>query len=530
MPRIKTGCLRFSISIASLLLVPVAYSAGNDVARIGGEYAKTLLGDGTGVIVGIIDSGVDDTHPALAGFTSGGLPRMKAEANFVPSEPTNTGDDVFGHGTAVAGAILSRDSTNFAVATDARYVNARVIDSNNVFDSDSQVLDGVGFALQQGSNILNTSLGYFNYGTSGDTPLALMADYVVSKLGIPVVVSAGNAGEAPNPNTSAPSPKPQGPGDACNVFSVGATDSSYGKMAGFSSYGPTTDGRLKPDISAPGENVITANSNWETQSTFVAWSGTSLAAPNVTGILAAQMEYGRAHGLSIDPRVLKATLLNSAEKVRDRDNQVWAPNNSTTIGGLLTTASPLDNNSGAGQVNALALCKTYSAGRQGPGMVSTVGWDFHNLETLTYLEYQLGTLRDGSELTATLNWNREVNWIDNGNRLIDGADTFSPDGAFENLDLSIFRNGLLLAQSTSTVDSVEQLYLSSITQGDYVVRVSYVSGDSASVDYGLAWSGAAIPEPSTIILLLSGGCALCLVRYVSFNGRAPKRDPFRSGV
>ena len=158
MPRIKTGCLRFSISIASLLLVPVAYSAGNDVARIGGEYAKTLLGDGTGVIVGIIDSGVDDTHPALAGFTSAGLPRMKAEANFVPSEPTNTGDDVFGHGTAVAGAILSRDSTNFAVATDARYVNARVIDSNNVFDSDSQVLDGVGFALQQGSNILNTSL------------------------------------------------------------------------------------------------------------------------------------------------------------------------------------------------------------------------------------------------------------------------------------------------------------------------------------------------------------------------------------
>ncbi|MGA7215669.1 MAG: PEP-CTERM sorting domain-containing protein, partial [Terrimicrobiaceae bacterium] len=84
--------------------------------------------------------------------------------------------------------------------------------------------------------------------------------------------------------------------------------------------------------------------------------------------------------------------------------------------------------------------------------------------------------------------------------------------------------------STSTVDSVEQLNLSSITQGDYVVRVSYVSGDSASVDYGLAWSGAAIPEPSTIILFLSGGCALCLVRYVSFNGRAPKRDPFRSGV
>jgi subtilisin family serine protease len=176
-PRKSNGCVRFPIGIALLLLVPVAYCAGDDFTpRIGGDYAETFLGDGTGVVVGIIDSGVDDTHPALAGVTSDGLPRMKAEANFVPEE--NTTDDLAGHGTAVAGAILSRDSTHFGVATDARYVSARVMGSDNAFNTDEQVINGVGFALQQGSNILNMSLGYFDYGTSGDTPLALMADYI----------------------------------------------------------------------------------------------------------------------------------------------------------------------------------------------------------------------------------------------------------------------------------------------------------------------------------------------------------------
>jgi hypothetical protein len=113
---------------------------------------------------------------------------------------------------------MSRDSTYFGVATDARYVNARVIDSNNAFTTYRQVLDGVGFAVQQGSSILNMSLGYFDSNTSGNSQLALMADYVVSKLGIPVVVSAGNAGGSANP-------KPQGPGDAYNAFSVGAIGS-----------------------------------------------------------------------------------------------------------------------------------------------------------------------------------------------------------------------------------------------------------------------------------------------------------------
>ena len=137
-------------SAAALLLCAVAapaWAINGSVPGIRGDLSRTLFGDGTGVIVGIVDSGVDDTHPALAGLDSLGNPRMVAEANFVTSELANTGDDVFGHGTWVASVALSSDDTYTGFAPDARYVNARVLDSNVGFGSDVQVRNGIGFAI-----------------------------------------------------------------------------------------------------------------------------------------------------------------------------------------------------------------------------------------------------------------------------------------------------------------------------------------------------------------------------------------------
>ncbi|HEY7091355.1 MAG TPA: S8 family serine peptidase, partial [Tepidisphaeraceae bacterium] len=91
--------------------MPRVFAAGTDTNRINGDDARTLLGNGTGVVIGFVDSGIDANHPALTGTVTGGLPRLVAQANFVPSEPANTGDDVSGHGTAVAGQVLSRDAT-----------------------------------------------------------------------------------------------------------------------------------------------------------------------------------------------------------------------------------------------------------------------------------------------------------------------------------------------------------------------------------------------------------------------------------
>lgn len=488
-----------SIRVLTLFaLASSVFAAGSDVDRINGLSAKSLLGDGTGVIIGIIDSGVDDTHPALTGTVSSGLSRMVAEANFVTSEPGNTGDDVYGHGTAVAGVIMSRDSTFYSVATDARYINARVLDSTNSFSSDAWVVNGVGFALSNGANVLNMSLGYFNSNTSGNSKLSLMTDYIVSQLHIPIIISAGNAGNDANH-------LPQGPGDAYNVISAASTQSpSYNRVVSSSSYGPTTDGRVKPDLAAPGNTVTTANSNWETQADFTSWGGTSFAAPNITAIMAAQIEYGTTHGLSIDPLVLKATLMNSADKVNNRNDTAWTQASVSIGGGVRTVTSPLDTSAGAGQVNGLKLAQQYTAGRFGEGNVPAVGWDLNTVSDLSSIEYHLGQLEAGSTFTATLTWNRQVGWNDDGNGILDSNDSFSLLSAFDNLDLTLRLNGTTIAQSISLVDNVEHLYLTGLASGDYSLFVSRLSGGGTGETFGLAWAGVAVPEPGTATLAATG--------------------------
>ncbi len=491
--RARIACALAAVALAILSASSLS-AAGPDVTRIKGTQAKTLLGDGTGIVIGVIDSGVDDTHPALTGNVTGGLPRLKAEANFVTTEPGNTGDDVFGHGTAVMGVIGSRDATFFSVATDARYINARVLDNNNSFSTDAWVVNGAGFALNNGANLINMSLGYGNFNTSGLSKLALMSDYISSELRIPVVVSAGNNGNTANP-------KPQGPGDAYNVFSVGATQANtYNKIVGFSSYGPTTDGRVKPDISAPGQSINSANDDWETQADFLQFNGTSFAAPNTTGILAAQMEYGNTHGLSIDPLILKATMLNSAEKINDRNNAAWEPNASSSGGGLLTVTSPLDSQSGAGQVDGLKLYQQYSAGEFAPGVVPAVGWDLNTVIGNDSQDYYLGTLPQNSTFAATLTWYRKVGWTDNGNGIIDSPDTFAVTETLDDLQLRLYLNSVEVARSVSNVDNLEHLSISNLDAGFYSLRVIRNSGGGNSEQYGLAWA-TAVPEPGTIALV-----------------------------
>lgn len=485
-------------------------AAGLDTQRIHGYDAQSLLGSGTGVVMGIIDSGIDVNHPALSGTVSSGQPRLVAEANFVTSEPSNTGDDVFGHGTAVAGQILSRDASHQGVATDARYINARVLDSTNSFGSDAPVVNGTGYALSNGANMLNMSLGYFGGFTTGDSKLGRMADYIAYAFRVPITVSAGNAGNSSNHLV-------QGPADAFNVIALGSTSagSNWSQIVSDSSYGPTSDLRDKPDIAAPGNGIVTAQ---EHTTGFSTWSGTSFAAPNAAGILAAAYGYGLTHGISTDPLVLKATLLNTAEKIRDRSGIAWAPSSASTIGGVYTVTSPLNASAGAGQVDGLRFANEYLAGQHAPGDVSALGWDLNNVGSTT-LDYHLGQLQAGSTLETTLDWFRHIGWNDaDQNGMINSADsfTFDPFNPLTNLDLFVYRNNVLIAKSSSLYDNVEQLTLTNLLAGDYDIRVTRISGNVEQ--FGLAWSAVAVPEPATIVSALLG-----VIFVLAASPRKPSR-------
>jgi len=487
------------------------------VPRVNGDDAQVLLGDGTGVIIGVVDSGVDDTHPALTGVDSQGMTRLVAEENFVASEGGNTGDDVIGRGTAVTGVVLGDDpgNTNSGMAPDARYVNARVLDSSGSFATDAQVVNGAGFALDNGADVLNISLNLAAVGSDASSRLSEMADYISFALDIPVVVSAGNNG-----TLGTPGHRPRGPADGFNVFSVAATEANaYDQIADFSSFGQLEDGRLRPNISAPGQSIATANDDWEGvgEPLFEDWGETNIAAPHVSGLLASQIEFGRANGLSTDPILLRATVLNSAEKVDDPSGNPWEPFFSTT-NGLFSTQRPLDEHSGTGQIDGQKLAEQYVAGEQAPGLVDPVGWDVNSLSEDDLITYEIDEqLQIGSTLTATLVWDRHVGINDGGTiGVIDSADTFFQSSSLNDLNLEILLDGVPIAESVSTVDNIEHLHLTVDQAGTYAIRVV---GESflgvTTEEFAVAWFGTGtgsstgvIPEPGSLVLLALGLVAL----------------------
>lgn len=500
---------KFSVAALLAFALPAAsISALNtSVGYINGDDSMALLGDGTGVIVGVIDSGVDDTHSALTGLDSLGSNRLVAEANF--TSETSTGDDVFGHGTWVASVILGDDPGNTyeGLAHDARYINARVLNANNGFQTGSWVENGVAYAVNNGADLLNLSLNFSaSDSNTGTFKLDYMLDYAAENFGIASVISAGNIS-----TTLTGDPNVRSPAGAFNVLAVGRTDNDFNQVHPDSAEGLTVDGRSKPDLVAPGTNITMANDDWETQNDWNNASGTSFAAPHVAGLLTQQIDFGNTNGYSTSPLVTKATLINSAQKnVLDKAGNPWAPNADGDVAGVYTVTSPLNTDSGAGQVDGLALYNQYAPGEQGPGLVDPVAWDLGSVTDSGFVDYVIDPdVAAGTDFMVTLNWFRHIARTDGGAPGFDASDAFSLASPLDDLDLQVLVDGVLIAESASTVDNIEHLSFVTDTQGEYTIRVlgtSLFGGSSEA--FGLAWSSIAVPEPTSLVLLALGGLVM----------------------
>jgi subtilisin family serine protease len=494
-----------------------AWAIHQAVPAVHGDVSRALLGDGTGVIIGMVDSGVDKLHPAFAGNDSQGNPRLVAEHNYVPvslpNEPAgNTGDDRHGHGTFIAGPALSSHPTYLGMAPDARYVNSRVLDYNANYSGDAIIRSGVGFAINQGADVVNLALNFNatnNPIPNGSSPLDLMIDWAARELGVSCVICAGNISQATDGSTQV-----RAPASAYNGITVGHTVVDTTRVHTNAATAFTNDGRMKPDLVAPRTGFVVPRHDWEGATPDWldlpdASNGCSLAVPMVGGMIAQQIEGGRLHGLSTDPLVVKATLMNSAAKVRDKNNNAWQPHTASLANEVFTTTRPLDDHSGAGQIDGAALAEQYLAGEFAPGLVSPVGWDLHSVGAGQFLDYAIGPqLLTGSMLTTTLTWHRHVGRTDNGNGIVDVGDSFFLIRALTNLDLQIFRNGELFAQSMSPVDNVEHLNLLLDTTANYTLRVLNIG--SFAEQFALAWHGVGVPapEPATWVLAISAALTM----------------------
>ncbi|KUN18807.1 peptidase [Streptomyces antibioticus] len=243
----------------------------DSTAQIGAPEVWRDGNTGQGVDVAVLDTGVDDTHPDLAG-------RIAASASFVPGESV---EDRNGHGTHVASTVAGTGAASGGkergVAPGASLRIGKVLGDDGS-GLDSWIIAGMEWAARdQHAKVVSMSLG--SGPSDGSDPLSQAVNRLSADTGALFVIAAGNAG--PGPSTVST------PGTADAALTVGAVNGSD-QPAAFSSRGPRKDnGGLKPDLTAPGVDIRAARArNSPGEGSYVTHSGTSMATPHVAGAAA----------------------------------------------------------------------------------------------------------------------------------------------------------------------------------------------------------------------------------------------------
>ncbi|WP_344325456.1 S8 family peptidase [Streptomyces macrosporus] len=247
------------------------------VAQIGTPAAWKAGYDGKGVTIAVLDTGIDTTHPDFAGQVVG-------QRNFSAAKDAK---DRYGHGTHVAsiaaGSGAKSKGKYRGVAPGAKLLNAKVLDDDG-YGTTSEIIAGMEWAVAQGAEVLNLSLG--DYDTPEVDPMEDAVNRLSKDSGALFVIAAGN--EGPGPSTIGT------PGSADAALTVGAVD-KQDRLAEFSSVGPRVgDGGLKPDLTAPGVDIgaaaakgsVVEQEGEKVADGYVAISGTSMATPHVAGAAA----------------------------------------------------------------------------------------------------------------------------------------------------------------------------------------------------------------------------------------------------
>ncbi len=233
---------------------------------------------GAGIIVAILDTGVDASHPDLAG---------KLVPGWNAVDGSTDSADLNGHGTSVAGTAAATTNNGIGVAGVAGAAGIMPIRVSNRSDGWaywSDIARALSWAAANGARVANIS-----YGVTGSSSVSSAAQQMRNQGGV-VVVAAGNSGSDP------------GHSDDPYLISVSATNSSDGQPS-WSSYG------YYVDVGAPGAGILTTKRGGG----YGSVSGTSFASPTTAGVVALIM----AANPGLSPKDIEAILEDSAEDLGD---------------------------------------------------------------------------------------------------------------------------------------------------------------------------------------------------------------------
>jgi serine protease AprX len=264
--------------------------------------------DGAGVLVAILDAGFPnaDNIQSLANLRS--RKGIKCTRDFVKNDPYVYDYNL--HGTAILSVLAGQIEGEIqGTAPGADFMLLRTEDASSEFSVEEDFwVAAAEFADSAGADIISSSLGYFNFDEpsldykfsdlNGKTAFVTRGADVAASKGILVVCSAGNERNKLWKHIIAPS-------DGDSVICVGAVDGS-GVISSFSSAGPSSDGRIKPDNTAMGVSVIAQTES----SSFVRMSGTSLSCPVISGMAASLMQ--------AVPDASNIEIINALHKAGDR--------------------------------------------------------------------------------------------------------------------------------------------------------------------------------------------------------------------
>lgn len=380
------------------------------LTQIKADKAWELGYTGKGVIVAVLDSGVNTEHADLKDHLWNGNAQHGYNVVYPGQDPIDTGS----HGTHCAG-IVCGDGTSgkiTGVAPDATLMSIKLYEGNSGLTLE-RLTRGIEFAVDNDADILSISQGWRgSYATAYRTELRNTFNNLL-ELGIIAAVACGNdrydINSYPVPNnvrTPGDCPPPwlhpdqTTQGGLSSVVSVGAVDENN-VVLGISSQGPVEwydypynpgIGLIRPDIAAPGEAISLSN---DLNELYAKKAGTSQAAPSVAGVLALMLEKNP----ELTPADLCRIIETTATKVSEKKN----------------------NDTGSGVINALAAVQAVDFNTTGP-YINKHSFT-NNFIPGTNLNLELTLVNNGKGSTSG-NTNVSISTNDSYVSIVDGSESY----------------------------------------------------------------------------------------------------------